>query len=137
MLIGELSQLSHTSRDTIRYYEMLGLLSSTRCSSNNYRHYEATALQRLHHISKLKETGFTLQEIGALLKPTEPQAACSTLPAQLARKISKFNAQITDLRAKRDALLAVATACSADCVVIAGLPSCLGSAVPTQSSACC
>jgi DNA-binding transcriptional MerR regulator len=137
MLIGEFAQRGKLTRDTIRYYEKLGLVTSERAGGNGYRHYAASALQRLQHIHQLKQTGFTLQEIRALLQSNQVPPHCGSLPEQLAAKVKKLNSQITNLRAKRDAMLAALTACNADCTAVAGMPSCLSAQKPSVSSACC
>ena len=51
MLIGELSMRSGFSRDTIRYYEKLSLLTANhRDSENQYKNYGEEAVDRLRHI---------------------------------------------------------------------------------------
>lgn len=68
MLIGELSQKTGLSKDTIRYYEKLGLLDSTRRGTeNNYRHYDAEVLSHLQFIKQGKMMGFTLNEIKTII----------------------------------------------------------------------
>lgn len=57
MLIGELSNLSGFSRDTIRYYEKLALLViEKRNVRNDYKNYGPEALDRLLQIQRLKST---------------------------------------------------------------------------------
>lgn len=64
MLIGELSQKTGLSKDTIRFYEKVGLLNATiERRENNYRHYSDEALDRLVFIRRGKALGFTLSEI--------------------------------------------------------------------------
>lgn len=68
MLIGQLSELTGFSRDTIRYYEKIGLLElATKRPNSGYRDYPQTAVQVLLAIRKYKELGFTLEEIRELL----------------------------------------------------------------------
>lgn len=69
MLIGQLSKRSGCSRDTIRYYEKIGLLVLPKEArlDNNYKDYPETALQTLKAICKYKQLGFTLEEIRELL----------------------------------------------------------------------
>ncbi len=69
MLIGQLARRSGFSRDTIRYYEKIGLLElpvNTR-NPNGYRNYPEEALHILAAIRKYKDLGFTLEEIRELL----------------------------------------------------------------------
>jgi hypothetical protein len=44
LLIGELSQRTQTSTQTIRYYERLGLLNPSERNASQYRLYIETAL---------------------------------------------------------------------------------------------
>ena len=69
MLIGQLAKLSGFSRDTIRYYEKIGLIEMPRHArrDNNYKDYPHSVLLTLKAIRKYKELGFTLEEIRELL----------------------------------------------------------------------
>lgn len=69
MLIGELSKKTGFSRDTIRYYEKLGLISQSGAAGrfNNYKNYSVEILNRLLAIRKIKEFGFTLKETHNML----------------------------------------------------------------------
>lgn len=69
MLIGQLSILTGFSRDTIRYYEKIGLIVLPRKArrENNYKDYPEEVLHQLNAIRKYKDLGFTLEEIRELL----------------------------------------------------------------------
>lgn len=69
MLIGQLAKLSGFSRDTIRYYEKIGLIEVPRGArrENNYKDYPNSVLLALKAIRKYKDLGFTLEEIRELL----------------------------------------------------------------------
>lgn len=92
MLIGKLSKRSGFSRDTIRYYEKLGIVATGMGrAGNGYKNYPLAALERLQHIRRLKECGFTLPEIRRLLVHEGGHQPCANLPAQLAEKIMKID----------------------------------------------
>lgn len=63
MNISELEKLSGLGRDTIRYYERIGLLSAPVRKSNSYRVYTQTHLRELDFIRKGRDIGFSLDEI--------------------------------------------------------------------------
>lgn len=63
MKISELETLSGLTRDTIRYYERIGLLSPPVRKSNSYRVYTQKHLRELAFIKKGREIGFSLEEI--------------------------------------------------------------------------
>ena len=68
MLIGKVSEKTGFSRDTIRYYEKLGLIQSDNQGRfNHYRYYSEAVIKRLLTIKKIKDFGFTLQETQNLL----------------------------------------------------------------------
>ena len=64
MLIGELSNKSGFTRDTIRFYEKTGLIQLKEdCRrDNSYKEYSDEILRRLLAIKKIKDFGFTLEE---------------------------------------------------------------------------
>ena len=69
MLIGELDERTGLTKDTIRFYEKKGLIALDRKSrrENNYKEYPAQVLEKLMLIRKLKDMGFTLNEIDTFL----------------------------------------------------------------------
>ena len=68
MLIGELSQKTGLSKDTIRYYEKLGLIGfNSQRADNNYRQYDDETVEHLLFIKQGKMMGFTLSEIKTII----------------------------------------------------------------------
>lgn len=69
MLIGQLSKRSGFSKDTIRYYEKIGLIVLPRKArlDRSYKDYPDTVLETLTAIRRFKDLGFTLEEIRELL----------------------------------------------------------------------
>ena len=62
--IGELSNITGVSIQTIRFYESEGLFSPIEVDRwTNYRYYDETSIERLSQISYLKNLGFSLKEI--------------------------------------------------------------------------
>lgn len=62
--IGELSNITGTPIQTIRYYEIEGLISPIEVDRwTNYRYYDERSIMRLSEISYLKDLGFSLKEI--------------------------------------------------------------------------
>lgn len=57
--IGELSNITGVSIQTIRYYENEGLISPVEVDRwTNYRYYDETSVVRLSEILYLKDLGF-------------------------------------------------------------------------------
>jgi MerR family transcriptional regulator, copper efflux regulator len=68
MLIGELSKQTSLSKDTIRFYEKLGLIVATEreAGSRTYKEFEEDTIQRLVIIKQGQSLGFTLSEMKEL-----------------------------------------------------------------------
>ncbi|MEQ6048924.1 MerR family transcriptional regulator [Lysinibacillus capsici] len=64
MKIGEFAICTGLSKDTIRYYEKMNLLQPE--IKNKHRNYNKKDIDTVEAILKLKQTGFSLQEIKML-----------------------------------------------------------------------
>src|SRR3546814_10818860 len=76
MLIGELSEKTGFSRDTIRFFEKQGLIQLDRKKrrDTNYNEYPEEVLNRLIAIKRIKQIGLTLRETAGLLGMMEENA---------------------------------------------------------------
>lgn len=84
MQIHQFEAASGLGRDTLRYYEKLGLISPPRRLANGYRDYEAHTLQELKFIRKGQSLGFTLAEIKPGIEHLRnPPERCDALIAKL------------------------------------------------------
>lgn len=78
LLIGDVARRAGVSAATIRYYESVGLLTSPSRSNAGYRHYGDVAVDELRFIKKAQGLGFSLDEVGEILKLTRSgQTPCS------------------------------------------------------------
>jgi len=66
--VNELVKKSNFSKETIRYYESIDLISPVKRDVNNYRLYSDDTLERLSYIQVGKKLGFTLKEIKMILE---------------------------------------------------------------------
>lgn len=64
--IGQVAQKVKINKETIRYYEKIGLLENTKRDSNGYRIYSDDDIEILEFILMAKEYNFTLKEISIL-----------------------------------------------------------------------
>ncbi len=95
MLIAELEHRSGLGRDTIRYYERLGLISAPLRSNNAYRHYSAHTLVELAFIGKAQHIGFTLAQIKpAIAHLGSPPQQCEEVIESLLAKRSEIEQRI-------------------------------------------
>ena len=76
MRIGEVAQRAGVSRDTVRFYERLGLLDEANRphQTNTYKSYSPIALRRIELINHGKALGFTLREIADVIRAWESNA---------------------------------------------------------------
>lgn len=66
--IGDFAKYGRVSVRMLRHYDALGLLRPARVDPvSGYRFYEAGQLARLNRVIALKELGFSLEEVGAIL----------------------------------------------------------------------
>ena len=104
MRIGQLATATSVSRDTLRFYEKLGLIRATR-SDNAYREYPPETAQLVSYIRTAQKLGFTLAEIGqslpALWSENKPDQAVAQL---LREKVAAIDERIAQLQALRHEL---------------------------------
>ena len=72
------TQYDVTTR-TLRYYEKMGLIKSTRCESSGYRLYDETALVRLRQILILRKMSISIGDIGRIFAANNSDAVLSVL----------------------------------------------------------
>jgi MerR family Zn(II)-responsive transcriptional regulator of zntA len=107
MLIGEFAKASGLTRDTIRFYEKIGLISAseTRRGSNRYKHYDQALLERMELVGKAKLLGFTLPEIGKLIRDWEGnRLSASQKRVIITDKIGVIDERLRELRKVRQYL---------------------------------
>lgn len=129
MLIGELSEKTGLSRDTIRFYEKKGLIEIPKKlrRENNYKEYPETVLNKLNLIIKVKELGFTLNEIDTFFELWgEEDASCENLVFTLENKVNQVDQQLDQLRQLKDRLNESLQKCrSSECGFEKTIPSCI------------
>lgn len=66
--IGDFARHGQVSVRMLRHYDAVGLLRPARVDPHSgYRYYTADQLARLNRVIALKELGFTLEQVGAIL----------------------------------------------------------------------
>lgn len=64
---GDMSSICNISRKALRFYEEIGLITSTRNDFSNYRYFTDDALLAIPVIKYYKQMGFTLEEMRAFI----------------------------------------------------------------------
>lgn len=119
MTIGALAQSAGVGVETIRYYQRRGLMPQPTRLYGSIRRYGAADAARLRFIRRAQELGFTLEEIGELLKlqdGTDREAIRSIARARL----DQVQSRLDDLNRMRGALRHVIH----DCEHAPGAPRC-------------
>jgi MerR family transcriptional regulator, thiopeptide resistance regulator len=88
------------SRSTLLYYESIGLLQPARGAANQYRRYSERDVRRLEQICAYRNAGLKLQDILAILKRPESDAA-----GVLNRRLLELDAEIETKRSHQRAIL--------------------------------
>jgi DNA-binding transcriptional MerR regulator len=102
MRISDLAKLTNTSPRMLRHYDEIGLFKPARTYPNGYREYSVDQLPELNRILALKDLGFTLEQILALLHEHSPERLREMLVAQeseLERRLELEQSRLERLRA--------------------------------------
>ena len=98
------------SPDTLRHYELKGLLPRAVRSTNGYREYPPEACTRVRLVRRAVALGFTLEELARIVKVRDQGGApCSEVRALGAEKLSILDERIAELLDARDRLRGVLT----------------------------
>lgn len=119
MTIGALAQTAGVGVETIRYYQRRGLLPQPPRVYGTIRRYGASDAARLRFIRRAQELGFTLDEVGELLKLQDGADRRSIRRIATAR-LAQVESRLADLDRIRKALAHVIH----DCEHTPGAPRC-------------
>lgn len=103
--IGDFARYGRVSPRMLRHYDAIGLLTPDRTDpATGYRLYGAAQLARLNRILALKDLGFTLQQVGAVLDervgPEELRGMLRLRRAELAEAVAAASARLTRVEAR-------------------------------------
>jgi MerR family copper efflux transcriptional regulator len=105
MRIGVLARKVGVSVDAIRLYEARGLIRADR-RGNGYRDFPEPTLDRLRLIRLGQSLGFSLAEIGEVLREVGGGMAAEDVAALLGERIAAVDARIAALQELRGLLSA-------------------------------
>lgn len=86
---GELAKISGVSSRTIRFYDEKGILKPSSYSEGDYRLYDKDAVLVLQQILMLKYVGFSLEEIGKVIKQDRESSLKDILEKQKGLMLQK------------------------------------------------
>ena len=94
MRIGRLAGEAGVHVESVRYYQRRGLLQVPRRPAGGARRYGDDALARLRFIKRAQDVGFSLREVGDLLKL---QRGCRGARSLAAAKLAAVERRMADL----------------------------------------
>ena len=114
MQIGELAQRTETSTETLRYYEVEGLLPLPRRSASGYRLYTEPDVARVHFIRRARAMDFSLKEIGELLslQVEKEVTTCGEVKSFAEHKLAEIDRKIVELEKMKAALKQITETCA-------------------------
>ena len=88
--IKDVSARYEVTTSTLRYYEKMGLIKSSRCESSGYRLYDETALVRLRQILILRKMNISIRDIREIFAANDSEAVLSVLD----RKVDDIDSEV-------------------------------------------
>jgi DNA-binding transcriptional MerR regulator len=111
--IGEVAARAGVGIDTVRYYERRGVLPPAERRSSGYRAFKPQTVERIVFVKELQALGFSLDELVALLRLVDTNAAsCESARGYAVATLDRIDAKIKALSATRDQLASILDACN-------------------------
>jgi len=110
LTIGQLAAQAGVHKETIRYYQSLGLVEEPRRRAGSVRRYGDAAVARLRFIKRAQHLGFTLEEVKKLLLLEDGQS-CADTRKLAEHKLDLIRERITDLNRMRRVLEGLVAQC--------------------------
>ena len=110
--IGALAETAGVNVETIRFYQRKGLMPEPEKPYGSIRRYGAAELARVRFIKSAQRLGFSLEEIGELLK-LEDGARCSEARQLAEQKLVDVRQKLSDLQRIESVLAGLVARCSA------------------------
>lgn len=115
MNIGQAAAASGVPAKTIRYYESIGLLKPAPRSEGGYRVYGETDLRVLKFIQRARSLGFSVKDVGNLLKLwSDRERSSSDVKAVALRHVEEIDRKLVELQSMRDTLIDLTHCCHGD-----------------------
>jgi MerR family transcriptional regulator, mercuric resistance operon regulatory protein len=109
--IGQLAKAAGVNVETVRYYHRRGLIPMPPKRIGGRRHYPESALRQIAFVRRAQGLGFTLEEIGSLLKILADGKGCDGGQALAQRKLEELDSRIAVLSRMKRELAAMLKKC--------------------------
>ena len=126
--IGAFAKAAEVNVETIRFYQRKGLLLEPDRPHGSIRRYGQADVARVKFVKSAQRLGFTLDEVGQLLK-LEDGTHCSEAGELAALRLADVRARLTDLKRIEAALSKLVSECAThngdvSCPLISALHCC-------------
>ena len=101
--IGAFAKAGGVGIETVRYYERRKLLAQPPRRHGSIRRYGEAELGRLRFIKRAQAAGFSLDEVGALIRFQKDQS-CADTRALASAKLREVDSRLHELKRLRDDL---------------------------------
>lgn len=102
--IGDLVKKLEINKETIRYYEKIGMLSKPKRDESGYRIYLKEDIKKIRFIIMVKNFGFTLKEIRMLINDEVLCGDIESIKLIVEDKIKEINSKVNELEEKKKLL---------------------------------
>lgn len=112
--------------ETIRYYETIGVMPDPPRTARGFRIYDSGHVARLRFVMRMRELGFTLEEVRGFLALVDGGTqTCAEVLERTQTHLAEVRAKIADLKRIERVLTDTAAQCSGkdvpDCPVLDAL----------------
>jgi Cu(I)-responsive transcriptional regulator len=115
MNIGQAAARSGVSAKMVRHYESLGLLPRVARTEAGYRQYSETEVHTLRFIRRARDLGFSMIEIGELLKLWQNRRRASADVRRIAeRHMADLDRRIAEMSSMKRTLQHLIHGCHGD-----------------------
>ncbi len=127
MTIGGLAKETSVGIETIRYYERRRLIEPVERRPSGYRIYDENSARKIRFIKNAQQLGFTLEEIGELMKlKVSNTNRCGTIKRKAEAKIEEINKKVAALNSMKKVLKELVSHCreelpTDDCPILASM----------------
>jgi MerR family copper efflux transcriptional regulator len=106
MKAHEIASKSGVAKDTLRYYEKIGVISAPLRAVNGYRYYSDQHIKELKFIKFAQSVGFPLGKIKlAIPHLANPDPHCPILQATIREQVERIEQKMAELDNAKQVLL--------------------------------
>lgn len=99
LTIGKLAEAAGVKVSTLRYYERRNLIRAAERTSGNYRVFGKDAVERVRFIRAAQASGFTLDDVAALLSFIDGESVtCGEVRVLIEERLAAVRDRLRELR---------------------------------------